>query len=637
MSGFYGIYRYDGAPVATDCLQQMRSAMAFYGPHGGGCEAEGQCAMGHLLLKIAPEDCYEQQPVKGIRGPVVTSARLDNRDELLAFFGIPPTTAAHTPDGHLVSMAFDRWGDEVGVHLQGDWALAGWDRRECKLLLARDVFGTGNLYFYQGKGFIAFTSSLKALLALPGITKQPDLLRLVQVLACWYHDAERTAYERLRRLVWAHCLSVAPNGQTRCWRYWSPEGREPLQYRSDEDYEEAFLEHYTRAVQVCLRTTRSVGVMLSGGRDSGSVTAIAAPLLQSHGKELAAYTSVPCLPADGAPKTRVGNEWDRAHETVRMAGANVCHLPIDATQYGVLNGIEYLLAIHDGPSHAASNHYWLQAILEAAVRDGNGVLLTGQMGNATVSWTGSGSVLRALLANQPRVAWNLFLRGEPNLWFTIKRQILKPALTPALRSIRRLRSGRKQLWRAYSALNPRMAATLQLDARMRATRHDPTHTPSPVEDLRPIFFQPAWCALGPGLWAEMGATHAISVRDPTMNLSLVEFLLRVPDDQFRRSGQDSYLLKRTFRGRLPESVLEGRQKGLQAADLGHRVVREREAIEECLDMLDASPAARELLDIGRMRTCLKDLVAKVDPETTQKAGSILLRGMGVGMFLRRFA
>ena len=143
--------------------------------------------------------------------------------------------------------------------------------------------------------------------------------------------------------------------------------------------------------------------------------------------------------------------------------------------------------------------------------------------------------------------------------------------------------------------------------------------------------------IGAGIWSEMGAAHAISVRDPTSNLALLEFLLRVPDDQFRWRGQDSYLLRRTFRGRLPESVLEGQQKGLQAADVGHRIVRELPAIEEWLEALDAHPVAKELLDIARMRTCLKSLGAKVDPETTENAAGILLRGLGAGMFLSRVA
>jgi len=84
-------------------------------------------------------------------------------------------------------------------------------------------------------------------------------------------------------------------------------------------------------------------------------------------------------------------------------------------------------------------------------------------------------------------------------------------------------------------------------------------------------------------------------------------------------------------------VLEGRRRGLQAADLGHRIVRELSPMQQCLDALDAHPAARELLNITLMQKCLKNLVAKVDPETTGKASKILLRGLGAGMFLRRFA
>jgi asparagine synthase (glutamine-hydrolysing) len=429
---------------------------------------------------------------------------------------------------------------------------------------------------------------------------------------------------------------VGPEGQNRGWRYWSPEGRDLLNYRHDEDYEEAFLNHYTRAVQGCLRTDMPVAVMLSGGRDSGSVTAIAAPLLAGHGRKLKAYTSIPCLAPDGAPDTRLGHEWDQAHTTALMAGANVCHVAVDASEYSVLRGIEYLVTIHDGPSHAAGNHYWLQAITDRAVCDGAGVLLTGQMGNGTISWSGNGSALLALFERQPRVSWQLLLHAEPNLWFTIKRQVLKPALTPALRSWRRVRSRGARPWQSYSALNPRMASVLDMDERMRAAGHDPTFTPSPLEDQRLNLLKPDR-NIGAGLWSEIAATHAISIRDPTSNLAMLEFLLRVPDCQFRRRGEGSSLLRRALRDQLPKPVLEGRRKGLQSADLGHRVVKELPAVRQCLDAIDTHPAARELLNISLMRKCLTNLAAKVDPETTRNASNILLRGLGAGIFLRRFA
>jgi asparagine synthase (glutamine-hydrolysing) len=633
MSGIYGIYRYDGAPVDPQWLERMKVAMAYYGPHGQGRMIDGPVGMGHLLLEVNPEDAFEKQPVRGERGLAVSAARLDNRDALLETFDISASEAARLTDGHLVSMAFDRWGEEVCPHLQGDWALAAWDPRERRLLLTRDAFGNSTLYYYEGKGFIAFASSMKALLALPGIVKEPDLLRLAEVLVAWQHDAELTAYKGFRRLVWSHAMMVGSDGQTRLWRHWSPEGRELLKYKRDEEYEEAFLEHYTWSVRSCLRTQKSVAAELSSGRDSGSVVALAAPVLASQGRSLTAYTSVPYLPPDGASERQTGNEWQVAHETATMAGTNVRHIPVDAANHGVKEGIEHLLDVHDGPSHAASNHYWLQAIMETASRHGAAGILTGYLGNATVSWDGNGSALLALLQGYPGTAVRLFLQAEPNSWLTLKRQILKPLLTPAQRAFRRLKTPMDKPWRAYSALNLQLASKLGIDGRMRAAGHDPTFTFSPLQDSRLLFFSPDF-SIGTSISAELAARHSLSLLNPTLNLVMLEFLLRVPDDQFCRRGRSS-LIKRTFRNRLPDLVLKGQRRGLQAADVGHRILRELPAFRQCLSSLDSLPEARDILDMPLLHRCLEDLVVKVDPGTTERASLILLRGLGVGIFLRR--
>jgi hypothetical protein len=118
---------------------------------------------------------------------------------------------------------------------------------------------------------------------------------------------------------------------------------------------------------------------------------------------------------------------------------------------------------------------------------------------------------------------------------------------------------------------------------------------------------------------------------------MVEFLLRVPDEQFYQRGQNSFLMKRAFRNRLPVQVLNGKRKGLQAADLGHRILRELPAFRKCLNSLDSLPDAQDILDMPLLHCCLDELVAKVDHGTTARAGQILLRGLGVGLFLRRLA
>jgi asparagine synthase (glutamine-hydrolysing) len=636
LSGFYGIYRYDGAPADPSWLSRMKEAMAYYGPDGESQLIAGSVGMGHLLLEVNPEDAFEKQPMRCERGLVVSAARLDNRDDLLESFKIPTSEAPQISDGHLVSLAFDRWGDELSPHLQGDWSLAAWDGRNRRLLLTRDALGNASLYYYEGRGFIAFASSLKALLALPGAAKEPDWLSLAETLVVWQHAAERTAYKGFRRLVWAHSMTVDAEGQTRTWLHWSPHGRDLLKYRRDEEYESAFLEHYGRAVRNCLRTQKAVAATLSAGRDSGSVVSLAAPLLASQERSLATYTSVPCLPADGARERQLGNEWEMAHATATMAGANVHQTAIDAADHGVIQGIEHFLDLHDGPSQAPSNHYWLQAMLEVVSKDGNGVLLTGQMGNGTVSWDGNGSAALALFQGNPAAALRVLLHAESNPWMTLKRQILRPLLKPGILTLRRMRTPPRKHWGPYSALNAQMALELDIDGRMRAAGYDPSATFSPLQDARRWLLTPAYGS-GQGIWSEIGARHSLSCLDPTANIALVEFLLRVPDDQFYRKGQRMSLVKRAFRNRMPDPVLNAQWVGLQAADVGHRILRELPGFRGWLAELNASPEARAILDMQLLNKSLEDLVAKVDSSTTLKAVTILLRGLSVGIFLRCLA
>jgi asparagine synthase (glutamine-hydrolysing) len=171
---------------------------------------------------------------------------------------------------------------------------------------------------------------------------------------------------------------------------------------------------------------------------------------------------------------------------------------------------------------------------------------------------------------------------------------------------------------------------------MKAAGHDPTFIFSPAEDKRLLFFRPV-VGIGQGIWSEMGARHSVSYLDPTSNLSLIDFLLRVPDEQFHRRGKGSWLFRRALGNRLPEPVLQERSKGLQAADLGHRILLELPTFRECLDSLNSIPEAARILDLNLMGRCLNDLVAKVDPNTTARAAMFLLRGLGIGLFLRRLA
>jgi asparagine synthase (glutamine-hydrolysing) len=636
VSGIYGIYRYDGGPIEPEWLERMKQAMAYYGPDGGECRISGPVGMGYLLRTLNPEDIFEDQPMRGERGLVACTARLDNREELLDTFKIPGPEASRTPDGRLVGLAFDRWGEDVCSHLEGDWAFAAWDARERRLFLGRDPFGMSALYYYNGKGFFAFATSIKALLALPGIEKGPDMLRLAEVLIGWHIDPELTAYKGFRSVVGAHSMTVDASGGIHDRRFWSVnDPRETTRFRRREELDEAFLELYTRAVRNCIRTQKPITLELSGGRDSGSVVALAAPILASQGREMTAYTSIPYLAPDGAGKGRIGNEWELAHATATMAGANVKHVAVDARDYSVTGGIEHHLDMHDGPGHAATNQYWVQAIMEACQRQNAGVLLVGTAGNLTTSWGGNGSAVLALRQGNPATALRLFFLGEANPWYVLKRQIVKPMVTPARRLLNLLKTFGSP-WQSYSPINPQLVKELDLDRHMLDAGCDLTFTSSPFMDYRELYFKPDK-GTSDCIWSDAGSFHSVDCVDPTANLALFEFLLRVPDDEFYRGGETSVLFRRAFRNRLPEAVLEGKRKGLQGADVGHRINRELPAFEEMLRSFEPVPEAREALDLPRLHRCLAEVSQRVDPKTTQSAAWALCLGCGVGLFLRRLA
>jgi asparagine synthase (glutamine-hydrolysing) len=633
MSGIYGIFRYDGKPVDPTWTGHMRVAMREYGPDGSGEIVEDSVAMGHLLLITNPEDAYEKQPMRSSRAMLVTAARLDNRSELQRELELTTSEMDSLSDGYLVNLAYQRWGTEVSKYLEGDWALAAWNPHEHRLFLSRDACGNSSLYFYQGQGYFAFASSIKALLAIPGVELQPDLTRMVQVLVSWQIDAERTGYEGFRRLLWSHAMMVDDRGQTKTWKHWTHEGRPLIRYKRDEEYVVHYLALYERAVKSALRTQKPVAATLSAGRDSGSVVALAAPHLAAQGRELTAYTAVPLYAPDGAEGRHLGNEWELAHQTAVMAGPNVRHVAIDAAGYSVLGEIQNYVKIHRDAGHAMSNQYWMRAIRDRAIQDGHGVLLGGYLGNACVSWEGTGSALRALMDHGIRDAWDIFRNAEENFGLSLRRQIVGPLLwTP-----RRLWQQRKQRWQKTgrsNALSAEMARKLKIDRFLKETGQEETFRPAPWKSRQDFFFSSSWC-IGASLNAEQALTQGLTSIDPTFQRSLVEFVLSVPDIQFRRKGRKSDLIRRAMAGRMPEDVLNGSQKGLQAADLGYRMRDEAAEVNRQIDLLMQHPIACELLDLSRMREVAQKNQATVNRNTYAEMQIVTARGLGVGYFLQQ--
>ena len=294
-----------------------------------------------------------------------------------------------------------------------------------------------------------------------------------------------------------------------------------------------------------------------------------------------------------------------------------------------------VLGILQQPAHAASNFYWYLSILEEA-RDRNvGVMLTGQMGNFTVSWSGYREYVRTLLQSGHLArywhelrAWKA--RHRATLFDTARNHILRSALPASVVGL--INRVRTRETGSLLLLNPDLAERLALRQQMRSTGHDPGRARSDLALLRKrmlMHSQP------PANQFELGAAHGLEIRDPTADRRILEFCLGVPDHQLHGHGDDRLLVRRGFAGLLPEKVLWNSSRGVQGADLRARLVMDVPALRKILVDLHESPCAAELLNLARMTRLVEKI--GVSPTRSLLTMNALLKGIMVGVFLNRFA
>lgn len=631
MSAIFGIVQLDGRPAPRELLAALRRAVA-RDEAGGACCFADAAGFGQLPLASTPEWACEEMPRAGDGLLFAAAGRLDNRDELLAALGVPAALAPQVADTALMLRAYGRWGEGCAARLLGDWSFAAWHSDARRLVLARDQFGVTGLHYYLGGGRLAFASSLPALLALPCVPRRLNELQLARLLAVWHGDGFATLYQDVARLPPAHLL-VVEGGHARAVRYWRMEDAPPVELPSDEAYAEAFLAHLEAAVAARLRSAGPIGATLSGGLDSGSVTAVAARLLRARGAGLAAFTAAPRFPADDLVGPRVAaDEWPIAARSAALVGVAE-HIAVRAEQSSPTATLAQIQRVLGEPQHAAANFHWIFDLLAAARARGVNVLLTGQVGNGGVSWAGDPvrafSLLRAGRAAEAWQALAAYRAASGRSWAgAVRRQLLGPLRRSLRAELWRLRPV-DAAWRAYAPINEAFARRIRVTQVMRDEGHDPTHSqPVPGLARRYATLLPTSNPLG-ALWHTMGAAYGVEVRDPTADVRLLRFCLGVPADQDRRGDQGRLLIRRAMAGALPPEVLAAERFGQQAADIGRRLLADRPAVEALLASLGRSPAAAEYLDVPMLARSWAGLGHTPD----LLAALTLMRGLSAGVFL----
>ena len=180
-------------------------------------------------------------------------------------------------DTEVLLYALIAWGKRALNRFNGMFAFALWDAHERKLLLARDRYGVKPVYYARQNNAFVFGSEAKAVLKHPAVSARMDLPGLLEYFTFQNFFTDRTLFEGVSILPSGCLLEVSlSRGVGEVERYWDYQFEEPTVQRSDSDYMEELDFLFQRAVQRQLVSDVDVSAYLSGGMDSGSITALAA-------------------------------------------------------------------------------------------------------------------------------------------------------------------------------------------------------------------------------------------------------------------------------------------------------------------------------------------------------------------------
>lgn len=557
--------------------------------------------------------------------------RIDNGGDLARDLGLAGADAGD--DGLLALRAYQRWGLDAAARFRGPFAHAFWDGGSERLFLTSDPLGQRILYYTQVDGGLAFATGLRALLALPGVSRDLDEDYLAAFLTDVVPEPDATFYAAIRRVPSASTAVVDRDGAMTVREYWRPGWGRRIRYRRDEEYVEHARALLDQAVGRSLRGLDPVVCHLSGGLDSSGVAATAARL-----RAPATVHALTVAPADGVPRFdpphRMTDERPAAAAVARMHPNMAWEAISSPTLHAIDEDPRHLFLAMGMPARNVLNIGWFAPLNDRAREIGARAILSGVFGNLTLSWDGlCGLASMARNGRWIRMWREAAALGPARDLSTVRvllRHAAKPLLPPSVqRWVDDRRGVRRSLSERSSAIHPEFArATAINELRLVSGNDYPCHT----DRYRERWF--TRLQRTPGVTRWIGEMHGLDLRDPTADRDLLEFCFAVPDEQYLRNGTTRWLARRTLADRLPPEVLNETRVGYQCPEFLHRITLQRDSMMENLESLERSPLASRVLDVARMKRIAADWPTDATTATFSDYGATLHRGLHIGRFIR---
>jgi asparagine synthase (glutamine-hydrolysing) len=549
MCGICGAIQLEGQPrlpLGQPLLDHMTDLMTHRGPNDRGTHLAPGVALGARRLSIV-DLAGGHQPVANEGGTVwaAQNGELYNHAELRRGLEREGHRFESRCDTEVIPHLYEREGVDFARLLRGKFAIAVWDGRLRRGVLARDRLGIKPLYHAEADGLLLFASELKSLLATGLVDAELDYEALHAYLTLGYIPAPRTPLVGVSKLPPGHVL-VIEGGRVRCERYWSYPAPAP-ERRSADEWAEGLLAELDESVRLRLMSDVPLGAMLSGGLDSSLIVA----LMARHSSEPVKTFSI------GFREDGSSNELADARRVAKQFGTDHHELELSFAEQAV--ELSELVWFMDEPladlsalgflclSELAGRHVRVALAGQGAdellggYRKHRAAALVGawrrlpgpsRQAGAALALRGPASTRRAartLAAGDP-VERLLAMSGQ--LDGELGRELLRGPLRAADGAARRAIAARLD-----GVVDDPLPVTLFLDAQL-ALPDDMLH-----------YFDRASMA------------HSLEVRVPFLDHRVVEYCARIPGGLKVRRLETKHVLKRAARGLLPAEIVDKRKIG----------------------------------------------------------------------------
>src|SRR5438874_2100390 len=308
--------------VKLETIRRMTHTMVHRGPDDEGYFISGAVGLGFRRLSII-DLAGGRQPMSDAEETiwVILNGKIYNFKELRVQLEKRGRRFRTNSDTEVIIHGYKEWGAEVLKHLNGMFGLAIWDVKNHRLVVARDAMGIKLIYYRIANGQLTFGSEIRPVLTAEDSTPNVDPIALNLFLRFRYTPSPLTIFEGIRKLA-PGAMLVIEGGQCQEER-WYKHTPEPFEFpRSEEEVLEELLRLYRGAVKRHLLSDVPVGILLSGGLDSGLLLA----LMNEYGGPWPAYSV-------GYGETFPDDELTDAAETARVLGARHVTVKLDRAEF----------------------------------------------------------------------------------------------------------------------------------------------------------------------------------------------------------------------------------------------------------------------------------------------------------------